>query len=83
MLRAVDVSRSFGGQLVLAGASVAVDGRDRVGIVGPNGVGKSTLLRVLAGLEPVDGGRVELAPPDLTVGLVPQEPEAAPGRDRA
>jgi ATPase subunit of ABC transporter with duplicated ATPase domains len=47
----------------------------RVGLVGPNGVGKSTLLRVLSGLQPVDAGSVQLAPPSATVGYLAQEPE--------
>ncbi len=47
----------------------------RVGLVGPNGVGKTTLLRVLAGLQRVDAGTVTTAPPSATVGYLPQEPE--------
>ena len=38
--------------------SLAVSPGDRIGIVGPNGIGKSTLLRVLAGLEQPDAGRI-------------------------
>jgi ATPase subunit of ABC transporter with duplicated ATPase domains len=38
-------------------------------------VGKTTLLRMLAGLEPTDAGSIELAPPDATVGYLAQEPE--------
>jgi ATPase subunit of ABC transporter with duplicated ATPase domains len=79
MLRVTAVCRSFGGQVVLDDVSTVVEARDRVGIVGPNGVGKSTLLRTLAGLEPPDSGRVERAPRGLTVGFLPQEPDAFPG----
>ncbi|MFM7061485.1 MAG: ABC-F family ATP-binding cassette domain-containing protein [Actinomycetes bacterium] len=46
-----------------------------VGLVGPNGVGKSTLLRVLAGEQAVEAGSVTFAPKDATVGHLPQEPE--------
>ena len=83
LLRAMGVSRSFGGQTVLDDVSLSIDGRDRVGVVGPNGVGKSTLLRLLAGLEQPDGGRIERAPAALTVGYLPQEPDARAGRDPA
>jgi ATPase subunit of ABC transporter with duplicated ATPase domains len=79
VLRALGISRSFGGQVVLDGVSLAVDGRDRVGIVGPNGAGKTTLLRVLAGIDAPDAGHVELAPRLLTVGYLPQEPDAIAG----
>ncbi len=47
-----------------------------MGVVGPNGVGKTTLLRILAGLDPPDTGRVSLSPPAATVGYLAQEPEA-------
>ena len=79
MLRAIGVSRSFGGQTVLDDVSLSIDGRDRVGVVGPNGVGKSTLMGVLGGADLPDDGRVERAPASLTVGFLPQEPDARPG----
>jgi ATPase subunit of ABC transporter with duplicated ATPase domains len=48
-------------------------------VVGPNGVGKSTLLRVLAGIEVPDGGTVERSPSTLRVGYLSQEPDARAG----
>jgi ATPase subunit of ABC transporter with duplicated ATPase domains len=64
---------------VLDRVSLSVAAGQRVGIVGPNGIGKSTFLRVLAGLQPVESGRVERAPASLTVGYVPQETTSRPG----
>src|SRR5476651_2619398 len=75
-LAAREISKSFGAVQVLDRVSLAVEPGDRVGIVGPNGIGKSTLLRLLAGLEPPDAGRVVRAG---AVGYLPQEPEARPG----
>jgi ATPase subunit of ABC transporter with duplicated ATPase domains len=57
-LVAQNVSKSYAAAQVLDGVSLVVSPGDRVGIVGPNGIGKSTLLRVMAGLEEPDGGRV-------------------------
>jgi ATPase subunit of ABC transporter with duplicated ATPase domains len=59
----------------LVDVTLALDPGHRVGLVGPNGVGKSTLLRVLAGLRRPDAGTVSLAPPTATVGYLDQEPE--------
>jgi len=52
------VSKSFGTTTVLDGVSLGLDSRDRVGVVGRNGGGKSTLLRLISGAEHPDGGRV-------------------------
>ena len=79
VLRAESVSRSVGAATVLDRVSLSVDGGDRVGLVGPNGVGKTTLLRILAGLVPPDDGAVVRAPASLTVGYLPQEGAGQPG----
>jgi ATPase subunit of ABC transporter with duplicated ATPase domains len=79
VLTARGVTRILGGSVVLDDVSCTVGPRARLGVVGRNGVGKSTLLRVLAGTEPVDGGVVERNPPSLTVGYLPQEPDAVAG----
>jgi ATPase subunit of ABC transporter with duplicated ATPase domains len=76
MLVARAVSKSYAAVDVLHDVSLTVAPGDRVGIVGPNGIGKSTLLRVLAGLEPPDRGEVLAGG---AVGYLPQEPEARPG----
>ena len=79
MLSASDVSLSRGGQTILDRVSLSVGPRSRIGLVGPNGIGKTTLLRVLAGLERPESGRVERAPAALTVGYLPQEVDAVAG----
>ena len=78
-LLARDVTVSFGDHLVLDAVDVGLAARDRVGVVGPNGTGKTTLLRVLGGLHVPDRGSVSLAPPSATVGYLPQEPERRAG----
>src|SRR6266700_2799678 len=70
-----DISKSYAAVQVLDRVSLVVAPGDRVGIVGPNGIGKSTLLRVLAGLEPPDTGRVISTG---AVGYLPQELDAQP-----
>jgi ATPase subunit of ABC transporter with duplicated ATPase domains len=71
--RGVTVTR--GTAVVLDGIDLTVGPRSRIGVVGPNGVGKTTLLRVLAGLVAPDAGSVRAAPPTATVGYLPQEPD--------
>ncbi|MGZ6979644.1 MAG: ABC-F family ATP-binding cassette domain-containing protein [Acidimicrobiia bacterium] len=79
MLSARGATVSLGGRLVLNDISLSVAPGDRLGIVGPNGIGKTTLLRVLAGLVATDSGAVERAPAGLTVGFLPQETDARAG----
>ncbi len=74
-LHARGITLSFGAGPVLVDVSCTVAPGQRVGIVAPNGTGKSTFLRVLAGLIEPDAGTVALAPPTATIGLLPQEPD--------
>jgi ATPase subunit of ABC transporter with duplicated ATPase domains len=71
----VDVAVSHGVHEIFSGVSLTVTVASRVGLVGPNGVGKTTLLRLLAGLEEPERGRVRRSPPGLSVGYLPQEHE--------
>jgi ATPase subunit of ABC transporter with duplicated ATPase domains len=72
-LAASHVTVVHGTRPVLTDVSLVVGPRARIGVVGPNGVGKSTLLRVLAGLELSEAGAVDRSPATLTVGYLPQE----------
>ncbi|HYA68313.1 MAG TPA: ATP-binding cassette domain-containing protein, partial [Acidimicrobiales bacterium] len=62
------VSKARGSARILEQVDLAVGPEHRVGVVGPNGVGKTTLLRIVAGLETPDSGRVVVAPPAATIG---------------
>ena len=76
-VRLVDVHYSYGGSPVLESVSLELDEGDFLGIIGPNGGGKTTLLKIMLGLLRPDRGRVEVfgSPPSErrgTVGYVPQ-----------
>ncbi len=62
-----------GAQHILDQATLTIGPRARIGLVGPNGVGKSTLLRLVAGLEQPSAGSVTRSPESLTVGYLEQE----------
>jgi ATPase subunit of ABC transporter with duplicated ATPase domains len=79
VLAASGISLSRGGQVILDDVSLLVGPRTRTGLVGPNGIGKTTLLRILAGLEKPDSGTIERSPRTSTVGYLPQEPDAHAG----
>jgi ATPase subunit of ABC transporter with duplicated ATPase domains len=75
LLTADRLHRERGSSVILDDVSLTVGPDARIGVVGPNGVGKSTLLRILAGLERADRGRIDIAPPEATVGYLAQEPD--------
>ena len=77
VLAARSISKSFGDSVVLDGVSLTVAPHDRIGVLGPNGIGKSTLLRVLAGLEQPDSGTVSREPGTMVVTYLAQESHAA------
>ena len=62
-----------GGHVVLSDVSLAVGPGTCLGVVGPNGVGKSTLLQILAGLLVPTAGDVRVDPPTASVGYLAQE----------
>ncbi|HEX4323948.1 MAG TPA: energy-dependent translational throttle protein EttA [Gaiellaceae bacterium] len=65
---------------VLANISLSFLPGAKIGVLGPNGGGKSTLLRIMAGRDEPSSGVAELAP-GATVGLLEQEPELDPAKD--
>ena len=80
MLQVSNVSKSFGDNLILEKVSFTVDAGERVGLIGPNGCGKTTLLQIITGeLEP-DTGSAWLSPADLRVGYLAQALEYCAGQ---
>src|SRR4051794_34655487 len=78
LMSARGLVKSFGGRRVLDGTDLELSDGARVGVLGPNGGGKSTLLRILAGLEHADAGEVTRRR-GLVVAFLPQE---VPGDER-
>src|SRR5438093_12075052 len=72
VLSAQVLAKRFGERLIFAEVSFLLAHGDRVGLVGPNGVGKTTLLRVAAGIVSADAGNVAIAR-GTRVGFMEQE----------
>ncbi|KRK70361.1 ABC-F family ATP-binding cassette domain-containing protein [Lacticaseibacillus nasuensis] len=72
ILQAQGVARSFNGLDLFTGINLAVQTGARVGLVGPNGIGKTTLLEILAGINPPDAGHVTTSK-NLSLGYLAQD----------
>src|SRR3569623_268793 len=69
----LDAQLAFGDAALLDHADFALESQERVGLIGRNGAGKSSLLKILAGIEHADDGTLQLQQ-GLTIAYVPQEP---------
>ena len=65
--------KAFGERVILDDVSLSFLPGAKIGVVGPNGMGKSTLLKIMAGLDTVSNGEATLTP-GFSVGILQQEP---------
>lgn len=71
MISLNNISYAVDDRTILSDVSFAINGRDKIGLVGPNGVGKTTLLNLIYGkLQPTSG---KLATNGVEIGLLPQD----------
>lgn len=78
LLSIEELSKYYGERVLFENVSFGIDEGDKIGLIGVNGTGKSTFLKVLAGVEPADKGRV-VAVGGLQVEYLPQNPEFEAG----
>ncbi|WP_445256968.1 energy-dependent translational throttle protein EttA [Nocardioides aurantiacus] len=74
-----NVRKAHGDKVVLDNVTLSFLPDAKIGVVGPNGTGKSTLLKIMAGLDQANNGDAMLAP-DATVGMLQQEPPLSEGK---
>jgi len=79
MIQLSSAGKRYGHKLLFEGADLLVTPQDRVGLVGANGTGKSTLLKILGGAESLDYGNVSVAK-GLSFGYLPQDGLSLSGR---
>ncbi|MBE6295863.1 MAG: ABC-F family ATP-binding cassette domain-containing protein [Bacteroidales bacterium] len=73
-LQIENISKSFGDPVLFNDISFTIEERQRIGLIACNGKGKSTLLKVIAGEEPHEGGKITMRN-DIRVGYLEQEPD--------
>jgi ATP-binding cassette subfamily F protein 3 len=79
MIQLSSAGKRYGHKLLFEGADWMITPRDRVGLVGANGTGKSTLMKVLAGIESLDYGSISTAK-GISAGYLPQDGLTLSGR---
>ena len=80
MLTAHGISKSYGVNTILQDVTFSLNPGECTGLVGPNGCGKTTLVKLLADLDQPDSGHISLSPANLKVGYLPQSLEFDPAR---
>ena len=80
MLTAHHLTKSYGIHAVLQDISFSVSAGERIGLIGPNGCGKTTIMRILASLEMPDRGSVAHTHPALRIGYLAQGMDFVPGQ---
>jgi len=78
LLKGADVGKYFGAQDVFKNLDFSIEMADRIGLVGPNGEGKTTLLEILAGVQEATAGQLQ-SRRDLRIGYLPQDPPVFAG----
>lgn len=78
LLQVSNIHKTFAGETLLDGVSFTMNRGDRFGLVGPNGCGKTTLLRIITGQLPADQGSVRLGPGPVRAGYLAQALEYPP-----
>lgn len=79
MISVEGLTVEFGGFTLLDDISFVVNKKDRIALVGKNGAGKSTMLKIFAGLQSPTGGTVSI-PKDVTIGYLPQQMQLVDSR---
>src|SRR5689334_24265433 len=79
MLQLSSAGKRYGHKLLFEGADWLVTPRDRIGLVGANGTGKSTLMKIFAGIETLDYGSFSAAK-GISAGYLPQDGLTLSGR---
>ena len=74
LIELIDVTKKFGSHVVLDGVNFALDANERVAVIGKNGGGKSTLMKIIAGLCETDEGRV-ITQNGLNIQMLAQTPK--------
>ena len=72
ILNVEKVSKTYGEKELFNNISLGINSGDKIGLIGVNGTGKSTLLKIITGIEPADTGLVTLAK-DKTLGYLSQQ----------
>ncbi len=77
LLSVENISKSYSDKILFEDVTFGIETGDKIGIIGVNGTGKSTLLKVVAGLESADSGKVSIGR-SVVLRMLAQDPAFAP-----